>query len=286
MAELAAAPRELLVRARPDAYGRPEGDPGWFGPRSIAWRVHADLGPMLIGGLAALYLQSLHPLVMQGVADHSDYKKDPFGRLQRTAEFIAATTYGGDELAAKLVRRVRAIHRRVNGVTDEGVYYSAEDPELLAYVHVTEVWSFLRAHQRYSAAPLLLEEKNRYLDEMSVVARRLGAAEVPTTTGEVRAYLRQIRGELRATGPARETVAFLTSPPPAFGLGGRSAYVALAEAGVDLLPDWARSMLGLSRPLILRAGVVRPAATALAAGLRFSIGLSPVLESARRRTAR
>ncbi len=275
--------RDLLVRASPDAYGTPPGDPGWFGADSLAWRVHADLGPMLIGGLASLLLQSLHPLVMQGVEDHSEYRRDPFGRLQRTAEFIAATTYGGEALASQQVRRVQAIHRRVRGATPAGVSYSAEDPELLAYVHVTEVWSFLQAYQRYSPAPLLLEEKNRYLEEMSVVAYRLGAAEVPVTTGGVRAYLRKMRPSLGAGDAARATASFLTSPPPALGLGGRSAYLTLAEAGIDLLPSWARPMLGLARPLVFRAGVVRPAALALTAGLRFSIGPSPVLESARKR---
>ncbi len=285
MAEDARSPRELLVRARPRDYGWPPGDPGWFGPDSVAWRIHADLGPMLVGGLAALYLQSLHPLVMQGVADHSDYRRDPFGRLQRTAEFIAATTYGSNDHAAQLVRRVRAIHHRVRGETAEGVAYSAEDPELLTYVHVTEVWSFLQAHQRYSGAPLLREEKNRYLTEMSVVAARLGAATVPLTTDEVRRYLAEVRPQLQGSETARATVSFLTAPPVAFGLTARSAYLTLAEAGVDLLPSWARGMLGLSRPLVLRAGVVRPAALALTAALRFSLGHSPVLESARRRAS-
>lgn len=283
MADFERGPRELLVEARPESYGWPPGDPGWFGPGSVAWRVHADLGPMLIGGLSALFLQTLHPLVMQGVADHSDYRSDPFGRLQRTAEFIAATTYGGGELANQLVRRVRAIHRRVKGTRADGRAYSAEDPDLLSYVHVTEVWSFLKAHQLYSGEPLLLEEKNRYLAEMSVVARRLGSAEVPTTTDGVRRYLRQVRGELEPSEQALRTVGFLSTPPAGFGLGGKGAYVVLAEAGADLLPGWARRMLGLSRPLAVRVGAVRPAALALTAALRFTIGLSPVLEEARRR---
>jgi uncharacterized protein (DUF2236 family) len=284
MAEKDLLPGRGLVRADPSSYAEPAGDPGWFGPRSVAWQVHADLGPMLVGGLAALFLQSLHPLVMQGVADHSDYRKDPFGRLGRTAEFIAATTYGGDQLAQQLVRRVRAIHRRVVGVTPEGVPYRADDPQLLAYVHVTEVWSFLRAHQRYSAHPLLLEEKNRYLTEMSVVARRLGAGPVPVRTSEVREYLRSVRPQLRATEASLATVSFLTATPPAAGPGLALSYKTLTEAAVDLLPDWAREQLGLRRLFAYRAGVIRPAAGLLTGGLRFVIGLSPVLETARKRT--
>ena len=109
-------------------YREPHGDPGWFGPQSVTWRVHSQLGPMLVGGMSALLLQSLHPLVVQGVADHSNYREDPFGRLQRTADFIAATTYGSSELASASVRRVRAIHARVEGSTPAGTAYRAERP--------------------------------------------------------------------------------------------------------------------------------------------------------------
>src|SRR5580693_5205843 len=98
-------------------YREPQGDPGWFGPHSVTWNVHSQLGPMLVGGMSALLLQSLHPLVVQGVADHSNYREDPFGRLQRTADFIAATTYGSDALASSAVRQVRAIHGRIRGTT-------------------------------------------------------------------------------------------------------------------------------------------------------------------------
>lgn len=88
------------------AFREPAGDPGWFGPSSLAWTVHAELGPMLVGGLSALLLQTLHPLVMQGVADHSNYQEDPFGRLRRTADFLAVTTYGGCGQAAGVVRDI------------------------------------------------------------------------------------------------------------------------------------------------------------------------------------
>lgn len=274
---------ELVVRTPAEAYALPLGDPGWFGPDSMAWQVHGELGPMLVGGLSALFLQSLHPLVMQGVADHSDYRSDPFGRLQRTAEFIAGTTFGGDELASALVRRVRAIHSRVSGVAPDGRRYSAADPELLCYVHVTEAWSFLRAHQRYSRHPLLTSEKNRYLSEMSVVAHRLGATEVPLTTDEVRQYLRDVRPGLQMTEAARRTVRFLMSPPPTAGLGQRTAHATICEAAIDLLPSWARQRLELYRPTAIRFGVVRPSATVLTAMLRFVVGDSPILEASRRR---
>ncbi|MHB8244884.1 MAG: oxygenase MpaB family protein [Acidimicrobiales bacterium] len=276
---------EMLIRTGLEEYALPAGDPGWFGPASIAWQVHADLGSMLIGGMSALLLQTLHPLVMQGVSDHSDYRHDPFGRLQRTAEFIAGTTYGGDALASSLVRHVRAIHGGVRGTGPGNRPYRAGDPELLRYVHVTETWSFLRAHQRYTGNPLLTAEKNQYLEEMAVVALRLGARDLPLTTEEVRQFLRSVRPELVGTELAKKTVAFLMSSPLRSSALQRSSYAAICGAAVDLVPSWARYKLGLYRPSALRLVVVRPSAVILTSALRFVAGSSPILEVSRQRAA-
>ena len=129
-----------------------EADPGWFGPESMTWRVHADRS-MLVGGLRALYLQVLHPLAMAGVAEHSDYREDPLGRLARTGRFVAATTYGTRAEAERAVAMVRAIHDRVRGVASDGRSYDANDPVLLAWVHNVEVESFLLAYRRYGSRP-------------------------------------------------------------------------------------------------------------------------------------
>lgn len=276
------AEHDLLVRTGLEHYRTPPGDPGWFGPESVVWLVHSDLPSMLVGGLAALMLQTLHPKVMQGVEDHSGYRSDPIGRLQRTAEFIAGTTYGGSDLAAALVRHVRGVHGGVRGESPAGPY-RASDPELLAYVHVTEVWSFLRAHQRYSGHMLLRDEKQRYLEEMSVVARRLGSLPVPLRTSEVREYLRAVRPSLRGSALAKRTVRFLTSSPFGDAVAPRWAYTAICEAAIDLLPRFARDELGLFRPAAVRVAVARPAAGALAAGLRLAVGPSPLLAAARGR---
>ena len=263
-------------------YREPRGDAGWFGPASVTWDVHAQLGPMLVGGLSALLLQSLHPLVVQGVADHSNYREDPFGRLQRTADFIAGTTYGSSELASASVRRVRAIHSRVEGRTPDGRPYRADDPALLTYVHVTEVWSFLRGYQRYSNRPLLLSEKNQYLREVAVVARSLGAADVPETTEDVRAYLRHMRPELRKSEAAGQVVAFLLKPVkrPAVEV---AAHRVITEAAIDLLPAFARRELGLFRPHGYRLAMVRPAASVLSLTLRRRVGDPPMLAASRER---
>jgi uncharacterized protein (DUF2236 family) len=269
-------------RSQLSIYAEPPGDPGWFGPESITWKVHSRLGPMLVGGFSALLLQTLHPLVVQGVADHSNYREDPLGRLQRTAEFIANTTYGSDALACEAVRQVRAVHRRVHGSTADGRTYRANDPRLLCYVHVTEVWSFMRAYQRFAGHPLLLSEKNRYLSEMAIVGRRLGARSVPTTTEEVRDYFRRLRPELSKGVEARRVVGFLMSPPrrsPAELAAQRT----IIEAAIDLLPAFARRELGFVRPPGYRLLLVRPAASVLSHTLQWAVGDAPMLATARRR---
>jgi uncharacterized protein (DUF2236 family) len=267
------------------AYAEPQGDPGWFGPDSITWKVHARLGPMLVGGLSALMLQSLHPLVVQGVADHSNYREDPLGRLQRTADFIAKTTYGSDALASGAVQQVRTIHGRIRGTTASGRPYRATDPALLTYVHVTEVWSFLRAYQRYSRHPLLAAEKDRYLSEMSVVARRLGARSVPASLEEVRAYLRELRPQLVRGAETEKVVRFLLRPAQRSPLE-RAAHHAIVEAAIDILPSFARRELGFMRPSSVRLLAVRPAATVLCQTLHWTVGEAPMLAMARERSGR
>jgi uncharacterized protein (DUF2236 family) len=105
---------------------------------------------MLIGGVAGLLLQMLHPAVLAGVWDHSNFRTDMPGRLRRTARFIALTTYAGHEDAVAAIARVRNIHNRVSGVLPDGTLYAANDPALLAWVHLTETTSFLDAWIRYA----------------------------------------------------------------------------------------------------------------------------------------
>jgi uncharacterized protein (DUF2236 family) len=264
-------------------YAEPQGDPGWFGPDSMTWKVHGRLGPMLVGGLSALMLQALHPLVVQGVADHSNYRQDPLGRLQRTADFIANTTYGSDALASAAVKRVRMIHGRIRGTTASGRLYRATDPELLRYVHVTEVWSFLRSYQRYSQRPLLATEKDQYLSEMSIVAERLGAGVVPSSVDEVRAYLRELRPELVRGTEAEKVLRFLLRPARR-SLLDSAAHHTVVEAAIDLLPAFARRELGLMRPRGLRILAVRPAATLLCQTLQWTSGEAPMLAMAKERS--
>ncbi|ROR89278.1 oxygenase MpaB family protein [Nocardioides aurantiacus] len=214
----------------------------WFTPEDPVWRVNADAA-MFPGGIAALLLQSLHPLAMAGVAGHSGYKGDPWGRLQRTSHYLAVTTFGTVADAEQSIAVVRAVHRRVRGEL-EGVPYAADDPHLLRWVHVAEVWSFLRAYQTYAAQPLTDAEADLYVRQTNVAASRLGARELPESVAELDEVLEAFRPELRITAAAREATRFMLLNPPVPVLA-RPGYALIAAGGVALLPRWARLQLAL-----------------------------------------
>ncbi len=172
--------------------------PRWFAPDRPIQQVHADAS-MFVGGLRALLLQSLHPLAMAGVAQHSDYRGDPWGRLQRTSAFLAVTTFGTADDAQRAVDKVRGIHRRVHGTAPDGRPYRAGDPHLLEWVHIAEIDSFLLAHQLYGANPLDQAGRDGYVADTARVAGALGVIDPPRTEAELRARLDAFRPELRST---------------------------------------------------------------------------------------
>jgi uncharacterized protein (DUF2236 family) len=223
---------------------------------------------------------------MAGVAEHSAYREDPTGRLARTGAFIGVTTYGSTAAAEEACRVVTAVHQHVRGIAPDGRPYAATDPELVTWIHAAEVGSFLRGYQRYGGRPLRRAECDRYLDEVAVVAERLGGTDVPRSTAELRAYFRAVRPELVGGEQALEARDFLlhlqTRRPEE-----RAAYALILQAAVDLLPDWARRMLRIHRPAVVgRLAdplVVRPATFAVGGVLRWSLGESPALAAARAR---
>jgi uncharacterized protein (DUF2236 family) len=268
-----------------EQYTDPPGDPGLFGPGSVTWRVHADPS-MLIGGLSALLLQTLHPLAMAGIAEHSNYREDPLGRLGRTGSFVTGTTYGSTETAERLIRLVRQIHRKVRGTAADGRRYSASDPDLVTWVHVTEVFSFLRAHQRFVPFPVRGELADRYYHEMATVAERLGATDAPRTRAAMRAYLRGMRPQLDVSEQTLDAVGFLTAPAPdPLNPLLAGAHQVVVQASVGLLPAWAREMLRMRHPTLVDWATVLPATHLLMGALRFAGGTPPALVEARRRCA-
>ena len=242
--------------------------PRWFAPGRPIRIVHADAA-MFVGGMRALLMQSLHPLAMAGVAQHSDYRDDPWGRLQRTAEFLARTTYGPVDQAEAACAQVRAVHRRVVGTASDGRRYAANDPHLLRWVHVAEADSFLAAHQRFGRQRLTREQCDRYVADLAVVAEHVGVVDPPRSVGELRAALAAYRPELAATPEAREAARFLLAPP--LPLVARPPYTMLAAAAIGLLPIWARLALRLPVGPVADAVVVRPAGVALMQLTRWAL---------------
>ncbi|MDT0214725.1 oxygenase MpaB family protein [Rothia sp. ARF10] len=241
----------------------------WFTPEDPIWRVHADAA-MFPGGIRALLLQSLHPLAMAGVAGHSGFKGDPWGRLQRTSEFLATTTFGTIEHAETQIARVRAIHERVRGKAPDGRPYAASDPHLLRWVHVTEVDSFLTAFQRYAAEPLTPDEADRYVEQTAVVASRLGVVDLPLTTAELAAVIESYRPELESTAASRDAARFLLLHPP-LPIAAKPGYAALAAGAVALLPRWARRPLRLPWLPVTELVVARPLGDAATAAVRWAM---------------
>jgi uncharacterized protein (DUF2236 family) len=223
-----------------------------FAPDSVAWRVNGDIVTMMIGGVSGLLLQMLHPAVLAGVWDHSDFRADMHGRLRRTAKFIAVTTYDHAEAGRAAIDRVNRIHRKLGGTLPDGTTYRVSDPELLAWVHVTETISFLDAWIRYAEPAMTLADQDAYFAETAIVGEALHADPVPRTRAEAEALIRAFRPRLRADARTHEVAAMVmrqTIGSPAVDL----AAGLIMQAGMDLLPDWARAMHeqpgGLPRPL-------------------------------------
>jgi len=224
-------------------------DDGFFGPGSVAWRLHADLSAP-VGGLRSLLLQALHPLALAGVDQHSQWRGDPAGRFASTAAYVLTTTYGDRAAATAAADRVRKIHQRVRG-TDPvtGKPYAASDPALLIWVHAAQVESNLAAAARYGLA-LTRAEQDRYVAEMTAVAELVGVPAAglaeggaPASVAELDAYLAAVRPSLATSQSTADTATYLIGMPdiePELA----DAYAVLATAAVASLPGWARDMYG------------------------------------------
>ncbi|UOY02023.1 oxygenase MpaB family protein [Blastococcus sp. PRF04-17] len=186
--------------------------PGWFEPDGVVWRVHGDLST-LIGGVAALLGQGAHPLALAGVQRHSAYREDPWKRLAGTARWLVVSTFGSAELAEREAARVRGMHRRVRGTTDDGRPYSAGDPELLRWVHLAFTDAFLAAQAAVGRDMSRFGPRwpDAYVGEWARSAQALGAADLPTTESELAEALAEYARVLEPV-PA-DLLSFLSAPP-------------------------------------------------------------------------
>lgn len=255
----------------------------WFSPGDPIWRVHEDAA-MFPGGVAALLVQMLHPAAMAGVAGHSGFRGDPWGRLARTSTYLATTTFGTIDHAQNHIGMVRAVHERVRGKDHTGRAYRANDPHLLMWVHLAEVDSFLRAFQAYAKYPLTPDEADLYVSQTGISAGLLGVEEPPDTVLELRAGLDSYRDELELTDAARDSAKFLLLQPP-LPWAARPGYAAILAGGLAVMPSWARAMFGVVAP----AGLVRalgvPLGSASTATIRWAMAGVRAADRSERATA-
>ena len=238
---------EPLARVYERSVPAEPADAGLFGPGSIVWRVHRDRS-FPLAGMRALMVQALHPLAMAGVAQHSDWQRDPFGRLAATSGYVLTVTYGDVASANEAAARVRAVHKHVRGTDPEtGLPYAAEDPDLLLWIHAALVESIMTIVQRYGRG-LDPADGDRYVAEMVPFAEIVGVPSdmVPRSAEALDEYLRSVE-LVRITQAAREAIAVVLDPP---GLDDatRDLWHDLAQVATGTLPDWARDAYGFATP--------------------------------------
>ena len=230
----------------PVAFLTPAGDRGLFGPESIAWKVHADFISMMIGGISSLVMQALHPQALAGVWDHSSFRRDLKGRLGRTAFFIAATTYGSQEMAINIINKVNNIHTKITGFDEFGKPYSASDPHLLAWVHLTETRSFMSAFESHRVEKLSSSTKNQYFLEMKDLGERMGAFNLPATYDETNRAIESYMPELHYGERAKSVIGLLDNFPS--NLTAKPFVKLISRAGFLNLPDWVHPIIGRPKP--------------------------------------
>lgn len=230
----------------PVAFLEPAGDRGLFGPESIAWKVHADFISMMIGGISSLVLQALHPKALAGVWDHSSFREDLKGRLGRTAFFIAATTYGSNEMANNAIHRVNQIHKKVTGLDEFNEPYRADDPNLLAWVHLTETRSFMRSYESYRSESLQSQSKDQYFLEMKMLGEKLGAIDLPDTYAGTERAIKQYIPELHYGDRAKNIIGMLDNFPS--NLSSKPFVKMISRAGFLNLPNWVYPIIDRPEP--------------------------------------
>jgi uncharacterized protein (DUF2236 family) len=222
-------------------------DGGLFGPNSLVWRVHRDRS-FPLAAIRSLMIQALHPLAMAGVAQHSSWRQDPYGRLAATAGYVLTVTYGDTAAAASAAARVRAVHTHVRGTDPAtGLSYRAEDPDLLLWVHAGMVDSIVEVVQRYGRT-LDAVDADRYVAEMTRFAEIIGVPVnmVPASVAALREYLQSV--DLRQVTPAASEAIAVILDPPGLDDDTRALWHDLGQVAVGTLPTWARAMYGFETP--------------------------------------
>jgi uncharacterized protein (DUF2236 family) len=242
-------PRGVPVAAGPH-------DWGLFGPNSVSWRVHSS-PVLLVGGLRALIIQSLNPLAMAGIAQHSDYLRRPLSRLRRTAEYVATVVYGDTPSARRAAEMVRRIHTHVKGVDPiSGSPYSAEDIETKLWVHCVEVHSFLAAYRAYGGR-LSDEEQDAYLAEQVAAAELMEIPRelAPASRAAYGDFFEYMRPNLCVSEASRDAIELVVDPPLMRELVAHQVSLrTMATAAVAITPRYMRRMAGIDRNRLIYLG--------------------------------
>ncbi|SMC79235.1 oxygenase MpaB family protein [Polynucleobacter kasalickyi] len=273
--------REMVGGSGPPiAFLTPVGDRGLLGPESVAWQIHADFISMMIGGISSLIMQALHPQALAGVWDHSNFREDLKGRLGRTAYFIAATTYGSTEMANNIIDKVNRIHTKITGFDEFGKPYSANDPHLLAWVHLTETRSFMRAFEGYRHEKISVQEKDQYFLEMKSLGERMGASDLPTTYAATENAISSYIPELYFGERAKSIIDLLENFPS--NLAAKPFIKLISHAGFLNLPNWVYPLIDKPIPNQLERFVVKKSIDFMALPIREALKDGVAAHSRRR----
>ncbi len=273
--------REMVGGSGPPiAFLTPQGDRGLFGPESVAWKIHADFISMMIGGISSLILQALHPQALAGVWDHSSFREDLKGRLGRTAFFIAATTYGPTDMANNIITKVNHIHTKITGLDEFGKPYSATDPHLLAWVHLTETRSFINSFEGYRKETISPQEKDQYFLEMSFLGERMGAINLPATYANTEKAIQGYIPELYFGERAKSIIDLLDNFPS--NLTAKPFIKLISRAGFLNLPDWVYPIIGKSTPSYFERLAVKKSIDLIAIPVREALKNGVAAHSLRR----
>jgi uncharacterized protein (DUF2236 family) len=271
---------------QPHVFGGAPGDPGLTGPDSVSWKINSDLPSVMIAGMGAIIMEILHPSVMAGVQDLSSYQEQPLRRGRTTFGYVITTTFANTDAATRLINAVKRMHGQVNGHRPDGIPYRALDPELIGWVHTCIPWAVMEAYQRFRG-PLTVEERDRYLREQAVIGRMGGAGEIPETVADLEAYLEMMRPKLGVNHQTLQFFEFLMTMPfgmPMPGPLSRPAHRFQIEAGMSLMPDWARKLTGFDTGELTRRLAHDQVLAAYARLSRWAVGEPPWVSLARQRT--
>ena len=288
----------LSVRFRRLLSGAPDGVPPWieaiaatdepglFTPDDAPWTVHAGFGT-LVGGIRALLMQALHPGTLRGVADHSRYEEDALGRLAGTIRWLTVTTFGSHTAVANEASRVNRLHDRVTGTyeTNKGntKNYRAADKDLLLWVHIAFMESFLVCHQWYAWEPIP-GGADAYIEQWSRSVKPLGLNDAPQNQDELKNAIQKFMDAdiLRVDDRTRDVVKFIKNPP--LPPVAKLVYKLLFQAAVISLEPVFRQMLGLKAG---KAWMIKPLTRLTLRTIRWAIGPeSPIEEAGRERLMR